>query len=340
MTTRTLFSAVLAAGALALVPLDTPSAEPQHVLNFGTAAPEGTPWADQLNGIAQRVKTETSGAVQINIFLGSTLGGELEMARDVRRGERLQGGGFSTSAVATALGLPILELPELPYLFQTNEEADAVLDDILWGPTSDALAGKGMVLAAWAENGWRSFATNGGAATTPAELAAYKMRAQETDSHLCMYEQLGAQAVTKPVTEVLPSLNTGIVDGFDNTPLFSLAAGWIGPVDHYTLSRHIYQPAAVVYSKRAWDKLSPDLQTTVLGDARAESQAGRQGVRTLEAELLQTIRDMGKTVVELSGDQRNTFASKTASCHQDYLSRNPDMKSVYDQVQAKLASMR
>ena len=340
MKTRTLVAGTLAAATIALFPVETTSAEPQHVLNFGTAAPEGTPWADQLNGIAQRVKADTGGAVQVNIFLGSTLGGELEMARDVRRGERLQGGGFSTSAVATALNLPILELPELPYLFNSNDEADAVLDDILWGPTNDALSAKGMVLAAWAENGWRSFATSGGAATSPGELAKYKMRAQETDSHLCMYEQLGVQAVTKPVTEVLPSLNTGIVDGFDNTPLFSLAAGWMGPVDNYTLSRHIYQPAAVVYSKRAWDKMSPDLQTSVLGDAHAESVTGRKGVRDLEAELLQTIRDMGKSVVELSGDQRNAFAAKTKPCHDQFLSRNPDMKGLYDQVQAKLASMR
>ena len=39
-----------------------------------------------------------------------------------------------------------------------------------------------------------------------------------------MYKALNVQAIAKPVSEVLPSLNTGIVTGFDNTPLFSLAA--------------------------------------------------------------------------------------------------------------------
>ena len=130
------------------------------------------------------------------------------------------------------------------------------------------------------------------------------MRAQENPVHMDMYKMLGVQAVAKPVSEVIPALNTGIVDGFDNTALFSLAAGWLEPVSHYTLSRHIYQPAAVVYSKSFVDSLPPDLQKVVIGDPMAESARGRAAVRALEGELLDTIRSMGKQVVDLTPEQR------------------------------------
>ena len=175
--------------------------------------------------------------------------------------------------------MPILMMPELPICFETTQKQMPSWTTCFGSPL-DPLAAKGFVLGCWGENGWRNFATTG-PASTPEQLAAVKMRAQESPVHLGMYEKLGVQAVAKPVSEVLPALNTGIVDGFDNTPLFSIAAGWIEPVSHYTLSKHIYQPAAIVYSKRFMDSLPADLQRIVLGDPMAESRKGRVGVRAL-----------------------------------------------------------
>ena len=59
-------------------------------------------------------------------------GSEIEMIEDVQRGERLQGGGFSTGAVGGALDIPLLTMIELPFLFRTTEEADIILDNILY----------------------------------------------------------------------------------------------------------------------------------------------------------------------------------------------------------------
>ena len=76
---------------------------------------------------------------------------------------------------------------------------------------------------------------------------------------ISMYKAMNVQAVAKPVSEVLPSFNTG----FDNTLLFSIVAGWIQPVSHFTLSRHIYQRAAVMYSKSFIDSLPPYLHEEI-----------------------------------------------------------------------------
>jgi len=167
-------------------------------------------------------------------------------------------------------------------------------------------------------------------------LSKFKMRAQENPVHMDMYKMLGVQAVAKPTSEVLPALNTGIVDGFDNTALFSLAAGWIEPVTHYTLSRHIYQPAAVVYSKKFVDSLPPDLQKVVLGDPFAESKRGRTAVRALEGELLDTIRSMGKQVIELTAAQRDAFKAETRAVHKSFLANHRELIPIYKQVLAKL----
>jgi TRAP-type C4-dicarboxylate transport system substrate-binding protein len=337
---RQRIATVIAAIAAVAVLNQDARAEAEFVANFGTVAPDNTPWADQLRAVKERIERESSGRIQMKLFLGGALGSEIEMIQDVARGERLHGGGFSTGAIGEAAGIPLLQMVELPYLFQTNDEVDAVLDNVLFDPVSRALEEKGFVLAAWAENGWRNFATKGGPATSPAELAKYKMRSQESPVHLDMYKQYGVQATPKAVSEVLPALNTGIVDGFDNTPLFSIAAGWIEPVTHYTMSWHIYQPAGVVFSKKFMDSLPPDLQKVVRGDPQAEAVSGRTNVRALEEILLQQITEMGKEVVYLTPEQRASFVGPALLVHKQFLGNHPDLLPIYKQVRTKLDSMR
>jgi TRAP-type C4-dicarboxylate transport system substrate-binding protein len=274
--------------------------------------------------------------------LGGALGSEIEMIQDVQRGERLQGGGFSTGAVGEALDVPVLEMIELPYLFGNEKQADAVLDEVLYEPTKTALAEKGIAFYSWTENGWRSFGTIGESApTSPEMLKAYKMRSQESPVHLNMYKAMDVQAVAKPVSEVLSSLNTGIVNGFDNTPLFSLAAGWTEPITHYTLTRHIYQPAAVMYSKSFVDSLPSDLQAVVMEDPQAEAARGRAAVRQLEQELLETIAAMGKEVVTLTPEQKKSYRQAIrAKTHGAFLQNNPEMQTIYAAVKEKKKSVQ
>lgn len=335
MRNSILTATAVVAAAVMVSPEQTAHSEAEFVMNFATVAPDNTPWADQLRAVEKRIEKESGGRIQVKLFLGGSLGSEIESIQDVARGERIQGGGFSTGAMGEAMDVPILSMIELPYLFSNNSQADTVLDDVLFAPTKSALESKGFVLGGWAENGWRNFATNG-PASTPEDLAKYKMRAQENPVHMDMYKMLGVQAVAKPVSEVIPALNTGIVDGFDNTALFSLAAGWLEPVSHYTLSRHIYQPAAVVYSKSFVDSLPPDLQKVVIGDPMAESARGRAAVRALEGELLDTIRSMGKQVVDLTPEQRAALKAKTRPVHKSFLANNRELIPVYKQVLGKL----
>lgn len=340
MRIRSLIVGLVAAASLWLVPEQTSEALPQKVMNFGTMAPTGTPWSDQLAGIEKRIEADSAGAIQVKLFLGGSLGAELEMIRDTARGERLQAGGFSTGAIGEAVDAPILNLVELPYLFNNEHEADVVLDDILTQPVTAALASKGIQFYAWAENGWRSMGTKGGSAANIEDLRKFKMRSQENPVHLDMWKALGVQAVAKPTTEVLPALKTGIIDGFDNSPLLTMAAGWTESITHFTLTRHIYQPAAVVYSKVFYDSLTPDLQQVLMKNAKEESANGRKGVRDLEEELLATMGEMGVEVVTPTEEQLKAYRQLTRPGHKQFLAQHPDLVPVYTQVKTKLTSLR
>ena len=96
----------------------------------------------------------------------------------------------------------------------------------------------------------------------------------------------------------------------------------------------------MVYSKRFLDGLPADLQRIVIGDPLMESQRGRVGVRALESELIESIRQMGKTVTELTPEQRKAFRRATKDVRNGFVVTHANLRPVYAEVKAKLQSMR
>ncbi|MEO0605987.1 MAG: TRAP transporter substrate-binding protein DctP, partial [Myxococcota bacterium] len=134
------------------------------------------------------------------------------------------------------------------------------------------------------------------------------------DVHLEMYKAFGAQAVQKPMTEVLTALNANMIDGLDNTALYILAGGLAEPLDHFVLSRHIYQPAAIVFSRSWFGKLPADLQKVLLSK-KSLGAAGRSMIRGAEGEMLEVFGVYDVTVHELTDAEREAFAKIARPTH-------------------------
>jgi TRAP-type C4-dicarboxylate transport system substrate-binding protein len=308
-------SAATAALAL-LVPGSSGAQQAPYELNIGSLAPKGTPWMDMLEKIEKQIETASNGKINVIVRPPGVMS-EVEMVREVRTGERLQGCGVTTAAVAEGGNLATLQLVELPYLFNSNEEADYILDNVLWQPVQEGLGKRGYVLAAWSENGWRNFGTKGSPVHTPDDLKKFKMRAQESDVHMAMYAAFGAQAVQKPMTEVLTDLQSGVIDGMDSTALYIQAGGLAESLDYYTVSRHIYQPAVVIWSKKWHDALPADLQA-VVDDVKADGVASRAQIRSEEAAMMDNFQLYGVEVVELTPAEREAFAVKGRGMHTSF----------------------
>ncbi|MBA2663507.1 MAG: TRAP transporter substrate-binding protein [Bradymonadaceae bacterium] len=307
-----LFFVLLATGlALPAFAQDAPKKEEKFVLNLGTIAPPATPWSNQLNSMAKRIEKESGGRIEVRLFLG-TAGGETSIVRQARRGE-LQGAAVSLGALASAV--PEMNVFELPYLFDSFTEADRIIDNHLYGPVKTLLATYGFELYLFGENGYRNFAAKGKCVRTPADLATLQMRVQESWVHEEMYRALSGNPVRIAVPETLPALQTGNVNGFDNTPLFAFAASWYQAVDHWTISDHIYQPAAVVYSKKWFDTLPPDLQKVLLDNQKPETDNGRKMVRALNPLLINNLRAAKITVCELTAEEKAVFAKDSKKVH-------------------------
>ncbi|MBW1881020.1 MAG: TRAP transporter substrate-binding protein [Deltaproteobacteria bacterium] len=331
----TLGAAALAA-LVALTISNPGQAQSTWEMNLGSLAPKGTPWTDMLEKIERNVEAGSDGRINVIIRPPGQMG-EVEMVRETRRGERLQGCGVTTAAFAEGGNIAQLQVIELPYLFDNITEADHVLDNVVWEPLSELMARRGFVLGIWSENGWRSFGTRHKPIRTPEDLKGFKMRAQESDVHMAMYNTFGAQAVQKPMTEVLTSLQSNVVDGLDQPPLYIKTAGLHEALDYYTLTRIIYQPAAVAYSKRWFDTLPEDLQALVLEQKKLTVE-GRVAVREEAAAILDLLRE-DIEVIELTAEEREAFVAVAHGMHAEFAA-SVDGTELYNTIDTALKEMR
>ncbi len=330
-------AAIATAGAATFGARVAHAADPITV-KLATVAPDGTPWAEQIKELKARVDEGTQKRMRLKAFLGGALGDENVTASECKRGAIHLWGG-STGALASVV--PELALFELPYLFRNYAEADHVIDKVLFDDMNKAIEAKGLKLVFWAENGFRSFGSTFGPVTKPEHLKGKKMRSQESEAHLEMYRMLGASPVPIAVTEVLSALQTGVVDGFDNTPLFTFAASWHKGIKHYSVTEAIYQPGIVVANKQWFDKLTPEDQKPFIGDQIGEAARGRKAVRDLAPLLIENFKNDKIAVYPLTDAEKATFAKLCEPVHAKWAAtKGKGAAPMLKKAKAALAAMR
>jgi tripartite ATP-independent transporter DctP family solute receptor len=301
--------------ALASTPAIAQEKKDRIVIKLGTVAPDGTPWSELMQRIRKRFKKDTGGKIKLKLYLGGRLGGEKEMVRETREG-RLHMFGGSTAAVATVV--PELNVLEAPFLFASDKEADFVLDKYAKPHVEKLLAEKGFVFFQFAENGWHGLALKQTCVKTLADMKGKKIRSQESTIHLDAFKALGANPSEIPVPEVLTSLQSGVVDGFSNTPLFAFATSWYQGIAHYTVTDHIYQPAVVVYSKKWLDGQPDDVKKVLLAGGQEDAEFGRSGVRAIKQGLIDNFTKSKIEVCPASPELRTEMVKATKNIFPSY----------------------
>lgn len=280
--------------------------EPEFVMEVGSTAPAGSPWAAELKRYRKEVETRTNGRLKVKLRLGR--GNERSMTRRVQMG--------SMQAVAGSIGgmssiVREVNVIEAPYLFEDYDAADKALDsEEVTNQFRKLLAKRGLIFGIWAENGYRSYFSKH-KIRKPSDMKGIRFRSQESLAHVETYEAFGASPVPIDVGNTLMSVQTGVVDGFDNTPLFAMAGSWYQGLKegerNLFLSRHCYQPAALVYSKKWFDDLPKEIQTALTVVDQDLVEWGRKQVRIMEPVLLKNLERYGYDVYEPSEKELAAF---------------------------------
>lgn len=283
----------LSAYPLALVLLWGASTSHAQTLKMGTMAPEGSTWHQALLRMADGWKTASDGKVTLKVFAGGVQGDEGDVVKKMRVGQ-LQAGAL------TAVGLKdVAAEPQTictPLLIQNYDELDYVMGKM--GPALEkSVADKGFQVLAWTEAGTMYFFSRK-AAPSPSDMFPQKVFATAGDPAAeGAWRASGFTPVVLSSVNMIPSLQTGMVDAFTSTPLVSLALGWYASAKNMTLAPWGMLIGALVVTKKSWDKIPADLQPKLLEIARKEAAALKPLARQQEGEALTAMKSKGLNVV-------------------------------------------
>jgi TRAP-type C4-dicarboxylate transport system substrate-binding protein len=198
---------------------------------------------------------------------------------------------------------------------------------------------RGYKLAMFSQNGFRSIGSTF-EINRLEDLKGHKMRSQQSKVHLWTWEAFGALPNAIAITETLPALQTGVVDGYDNTELFSFAAALYMATTHWTLTRHIYQPAAVVYSRKFWESLPPDLQEVLnpdQEDVRKMEERGFRNIAALQPQLEKNFEEAQIKLTTLGASERKKFESAAQKVHDKFKKKTTKAgRQLLDAMKAEL----
>lgn len=273
-----------------------PGAGSATVVKLATLAPEGSAWYKLLERMGEDWRKATDGAVTLRIYPGGVVGDEEAMIRKMRVGQ-LQ------AATVTGIGLASLEKSFyallVPMMFADDGERDHVLDRL--APLLEQrLAQQGFVVLAWGDAGWISFFTKT-QVTRPAEAMATKLFVGTDDSTVVqLYKQTGFNPVQLSAMDILPSLQTGLLNAFAATPLAALAFQWFALAPNMTDLKFAPLTGATVIDKRAWEKIPAELRPRILAASRASEAPVREEVRRLNAEAVRVMVKNGLKISPVS----------------------------------------
>ncbi len=241
-------------------------------LRIATLSPDGSAWMQVLRQASAEIKKTTAGRVDIRFYTGGSMGNDRTVLSKIRLGE-LQGGALSLSSLDTYV--KDVDLYNLPMLFNSYAEVDrvrAVVDPVL----SQALEKAGWVNFGFAEGGFAYVMSHKVPVASVGQLRQHKVWIPEGDNFsLNALKLMRITPVPLSLGDVLPGLQTGMVDVVAGSPIAVLALQWQTEV-HYMADLPIsYLSGVLAIARRDFDRLS-------LADQGVVRSVMTQAFRTLD----------------------------------------------------------
>ncbi len=249
------------------------------IIKMATLAPEGSPWHEVLKEMAAKWAEVSAGQVELRIYPGGTAGDEGAMVRKMRIGQ-LQGAMITNTGLANIS--PAINAMIIPLAADSYEKLDLVRQSI-GDKLIDHYAEKGFIVLNWGDAGWvRFFVSDKDPSVANVRLAKMFVWAGD-DKMVELWKETGFKAVPLAATDMLPALQTGMVNAYPTTAIMSLASQWFAFTPYMIDLPWAPLIGATVVSKKTWDQIPETLKPELKKIALAAGMKLQQEVRGLES---------------------------------------------------------
>src|SRR5438445_885052 len=258
-----------AASVVALALVGPAAAQSPIVIKFSHVVASNTPKGAAADKFKELAEKYTDGKVKVEIYPNSTL------YKDKEELEALQLGAVQMLAPSNSkfgpIGIKEFEVFDLPYILPDLATLRKVTDGPLGARLLKLLDSKGMTGLAYWDNGFKQMTANK-KLLAPADFKGLKFRIQSSKVLEAQFRALGSIPQVMAFSDVYQALQTGVVDGQENTPSNMYTQKMHEVQKYTTLTIHGYIGYVLVVNKKFWDDLPGDVRTN-LTKAMKESTA-------------------------------------------------------------------
>ena len=332
--TRRRFS-LMAAAALSTAAVRTASAQQPIVIKFSHVVANDTPKGKGALKFKELAEKYTGGKVKVEVYPNSSL------FKDKEEIEALQLGSVQMLAPSTAkfapLGAKEFEALDLPWLFADDATYDRAMKGEIGKWLFKKLESKGISGLAYWDNGFHMVSANR-PLLNPSDFQGLKFRISGSKIADQYFRLLGSLPQIMAFSEVYQALQTGVVDGCENTPSNYVTQKFDEVQKHITVSNHAHLQYAVIVNSKFWGGLPADVRTS-LDKAMAEATDYTNSIAQKENEdALAEIKKKGATTLHyLTPDQTKAWRQAMAPTYHwakgrvgqevlDLIAKNLDVK--------------
>ena len=292
-------------------------------------APPGGP-GDKLWKMFDDAVTEKSGGrLSLSLLVHGQIGGDDLVMQALRRG-RGQVGIIGESGFAQVV--PEVAVLNMPYLFSGPDELDFVVDGYVAPAIKELAAEKNLEFLQWVEVGWMNIYAKQ-PLLTPSDAKSYRLRALPYETSQAFLSAIDADVINLSFPDVIPGLQTGLIDGGESSTLMYARAGLYQDAPHLTLTRHAYSFAALLMNKEWLDALDP-ANRAIMASSFPDQAFVRKDTRDSLILELASAEKEGVVVHRLKPAALEPWAARARETHDALLDRlGGDARRIYELVQ-------
>jgi tripartite ATP-independent transporter DctP family solute receptor len=291
---RTLLGTSAFATAAVAAPWVARAQSAEFTYKYANNLPVAHPMNVRAKEMADAIKAETNGRVEIQIFPSNQLGSDTDMLSQLRSGGIEF---FTLSGLILSTLVPVASINGIGFAFPDYPSVWKAMDGELGQYVRNQIAKANLVAMEkiW-DNGFRQTTSSTKPIQGPEDLKGFKIRVPVSPLWTSMYKAFDAAPASINFSEVYTALQTKVVDGQEN-PLAIIATAKLYEVQKYcSLTNHMWDGFWFLANRRAWERLPENLRTVVAKHVNAAGLKEREDVAQLNAGLQKELTDKGMVI--------------------------------------------
>ena len=265
-----------------------------EVFKIATISPDGLGWMSKFRAGLERIEAETNKRITFKIYPGGVQGDDATVLRKMRI-RQLNGGVFAAGSLTRFF--PDLQVYNLPLQFRSYEEVDFVrarMDSYI----SDGLQKAGIKTFAFTETGFAYLLANEPVSSL-ADLRKLKAWIPDNDPIAAeLIKSFDVSPIPLNITDVLPALQTGMINAVVGPPSVILALQWHNHLTHLMNLPLVYIYSMLAMDMKVYSKASSTDQDTVVKILDEVFELVGRETRSDNERALQALKKIGITFVE------------------------------------------